>query len=95
MPKGYIIARINVTDPEKYAGYVPFATAAIQKYGGRPLVRGGRVEVVEGEGRVRNVVIEFDSFEQARAYYFSPEYTEAKAKRAGASIADIVVVEGP
>ncbi|HEX8165767.1 MAG TPA: DUF1330 domain-containing protein [Beijerinckiaceae bacterium] len=94
MPKGYIVARIVVTDPEKYAEYVKDASEAIRKYGGRPLVRGGAVETLEGEGRPRNVVIEFESLEQAKRYYRSPEYQAAKRKREGAGTADIVVVEG-
>jgi uncharacterized protein (DUF1330 family) len=94
MPKGYIVARIVVTDPEKYAEYVKDASEAIRKYGGRPLVRGGPYEELEGEGRPRNVVIEFESLEQAKRYYRSPEYQAAKRKREGAGQADIVAVEG-
>jgi uncharacterized protein (DUF1330 family) len=87
MPKGYIIARVTVTDPEAYAAYAAGATEAIRKYQGRPLIRGGAHEALEGEARPRNVVIEFDSMEQARAYYHSPEYQDAKARRAGACVA--------
>ena len=94
MPKGYIVARITVTNPEAYAEYVKGATEAIRRYGGRPLVRGGAHEAMEGEARPRNVVIEFDSFEQAKSYYRSPEYQAAKAKREGAGIAEIVALEG-
>jgi uncharacterized protein (DUF1330 family) len=94
MPNGYIVARIVVTDQEKFAAYVKDASEAIRKYGGRPLVRGGACEQLEGEARPRNVVIEFDSLEQAKRYYHSPEYQAAKRKRDGAAVADIVAVEG-
>ena len=94
MPKGYVIARVTVTNPEAYAEYAKGATEAIRQYGGRPLVRGGAYEALEGEARARNVVIEFDSVEQAKRYYYSPEYQAAKAKRAGAAIGEFVVVEG-
>jgi uncharacterized protein (DUF1330 family) len=94
MPKGYIIARISVLDPEGYKAYAVAATEAIKLYGGKPLVRGGRSEIVEGEGRLRQVVIEFESYEKAKAYYFSPEYQAALKKRLGISVGDIVVVEG-
>ena len=67
MPKAYIIARITVTDPDQYATYVPGATAAIAKYGGRPLVRGGTYVELEGGSRPRNVVIEFPSYADALA----------------------------
>lgn len=94
MPKGYIVARIVVTDPERYAEYVKDASEAIRKYGGTPLARGGAHEELEGEARPRNVVIEFESLEQAKRYYHSPEYQAAKKKRDGAGQADIVAVEG-
>ncbi len=94
MPKGYVIARANVTDQAAWAEYAALATEAQKVYGGTPIVRGGRCEVAEGEGRARNVVIEFDSFEQARAYANSPEYAAARKLRAKAGLIDIVVVEG-
>ena len=94
MPKGYIIARIIVTDTQAYAEYVKGASEAIRKYGGKPLVRGGQMETLEGEGRPRNVVIEFESFEQAKTYFNSPENQAAKALREKAGVADFVAVEG-
>lgn len=95
MPKGYLIARAVVTDPAAWAQYAAGATEAQKKYGARILVRGGRTEVVEGEGRARNVVLEFDSFEAARAYAHSPEYQAAKKLREKAGFLDMVLVEGP
>lgn len=94
MPKAYVIARANVTNAAAWADYAAKAGAAMKQYGGTPLVRGGRVEVTEGEGRARNVVIEFASFEAARAYAHSAEYAAARVLRAGAGVIDIVVVEG-
>jgi uncharacterized protein (DUF1330 family) len=94
MPKGYVIARLTVTDPDVFAEYVKDATAAIRQYGGRPLARGGAYEALEGEARARNVILEFDSFEQARRYYHSAEYQATKAKRDGVAVAEIVAVEG-
>ena len=94
MPKGYVIARASVTNPDDWAQYAAKASEAMKKYGGNPIVRGGRCEVAEGEGRARNVVIEFESFDAARAYAHSPEYADARKLRAGAGVIDIVVVEG-
>jgi uncharacterized protein (DUF1330 family) len=94
MPKGYVVARISVVDPEGYKAYVAAASEAIKKYGGKPLVRGGRSEILEGEARARNVIIEFESFDQAKAYYYSDEYQAAIKHRLSRGIADIVVVEG-
>ena len=79
---------------KNYAVYAAAATEALKKSGGRVLVRGGRYEALEGQARARNVVVEFDSFDDARSYYFSELYQTAKTKREGAAIAEFVLVEG-
>jgi uncharacterized protein (DUF1330 family) len=94
MPKGYLITRVDVTDPEAYARYVAEATKAIVAHGGRPLARGGRCEALEGKARARNVVLEFDSYDAARAYFHSAEYQAARALREGAAEIEMVLVEG-
>lgn len=94
MPKGYVIARVSVTDPAAYGEYAKGATDAIRLYGGRVLVRGGRHEAVEGEARARNVVIEFESFDRALAYFRSPEYQAARRHRENAGVGEFVVAEG-
>ena len=71
MPKGYVISRVDITNPEAYARYAAAATKAIADHGGKPLARGGRSEALEGQARARNVVLEFDSFEAARRYFHS------------------------
>lgn len=94
MPKGYVIGRAVVTNATQWAVYAAAASEAIRKYGGKPLVRGGQMTVSEGEGRSRNVVIEFESYDAAKAYAFSPEYAAARKLREGAGYIDLVVVEG-
>ena len=94
MPKGYIISRVDVKNPDAYAKYIEAGTKAIAAHGGKPLVRGGRHEALEGKARARNVVIEFESFDAARRYYHSAEYQAAKAHREGAADMEIVLVEG-
>ena len=94
MPKGYVIARVDITNPDAYARYAPEAGKAIAAHGGRILARGGRHEALEGPARARNVVIEFDSYDAARTYYYSAGYQAAKALRAGAAEAELVLVEG-
>ena len=49
MPKGYVIAHATVTDAEKWAQYVAKSKVALDKFEGRPIVRGGKCEIVEGE----------------------------------------------
>jgi uncharacterized protein (DUF1330 family) len=94
MANGYWIARIDVADADAYKAYVAAATPAYQKYGAKFLVRGGRCEAVEGPGRARNVVVEFESYDIALACYRSPEYQAAAKIRNGASMGEILVVEG-
>ena len=94
MPKGYVIAHAVVTDAEKWGQYVAGSKIALDKFGGKPIIRGGRCEVVEGRGCERNVVIEFASYEDALGYAKSAEYADAKALRQGAGTIDITVVEG-
>ena len=94
MPKGYWIARVTVNDADMYPQYVRTALPAFQKYGAKFLARGGRHEAVEGEGRDRNVIIEFESFERAIACYRSPEYQAAVAIRQRCADGEFMVVEG-
>ena len=94
MAKGYWIARVDVTNPEGYQGYVKANAAAFARYGGAFLIRGGRFEAPEGTPRARNVVIEFPDYATALACYRSPDYQAAKAFRDGAGIADLLIVEG-
>ncbi|MGQ9724261.1 MAG: DUF1330 domain-containing protein [Tepidimonas sp.] len=95
MPSGYIIASVTVTNPEQYEEYKKWSTAAIQAHGAEVCVRGGRVEVLEGDwSPSRLVVLRFPSFEAARAFHDSPEYRQARAAREGAAIMRMVCVEG-
>ena len=91
----YIIAQINVTDMTKYKDYTKLTPAAIEKYGGKFIVRSGEKMTLEGPEETRRVVVlEFPDMKTARAFYDSPEYQEAKAKREGAAEGSFVVVDG-
>lgn len=94
MPKAYWIAHVTVTDPDPYALYAKGATDAFAKHGARVLARGGAVAALEGEASPRNVIIEFDSMEAARACYDSAEYQAARWHREGAGVAQIMLLEG-
>lgn len=94
MPKAYWIAHVTVTDPGQYRFYAETAPLAFKKHGATILARGGEFRQMEGEGRPRNVVIEFPSLQAAIDCYNSEEYQTAKAKRKGAGLAEIVLVEG-
>ncbi len=91
----YIIARVDVTDPEKYQGYKERTPAAVAKFGGRFIVRGGDVITLEGPEETRRViVIEFPSLDQAQAFYHSEDYQAAKKLRDGAAEGQFLAVEG-
>ena len=95
MPSGYVIASVTVTDPVKYEDYKKWSTIAMQAHGAEVCVRGGQVEVMEGDWNPgRTVVLKFPSFDQAKAFYQSTEYQRAKAAREGAAVMRLVVVEG-
>jgi len=94
MARGYWIAQVDVTDPERYREYTSAIGAVLAGFGGRFLVRGGQGEAVEGAARRRQVVIEFDSYERAVACYRSSEYQAIIPLRRGAADIDLVVVEG-
>ncbi|HEU4647170.1 MAG TPA: DUF1330 domain-containing protein [Burkholderiales bacterium] len=91
----YIVADIDITDPEAYEQYKPLASAAIEKYGARPLARGGDVETAEGDWKPKRfVILEFPSMEQLRKFYDSPEYVKARTIRQQASKSNLIFVKG-
>lgn len=95
MPAAYIIANVRVTNPEQYAEYRKFSSAAFEAHNAEVLVRGGTVEVVEGDWVPDRVVaVKFPSVEAARRFYDSPEYGKARMARQGAAIMRLVIVEG-
>ena len=91
----YVLADIDVTDPVGYEDYKPLSSAAVERYGGRFLVRGGATEVLEGDWPTgRFVVVEFPDAETARAWYDSPEYRQARAVRARTAVGRLLLVDG-
>jgi len=94
--KGYWIAHVNITNPERYKDYVAANAVAFKKYNARFLVRAGDSLVAKGGtlGGRRHVVIEFDSYATAKACYDSREYQTAAMIRDEASTAEMVIIEG-
>jgi len=91
----YIIANVRVTNPAQYEEYKKFSTLAMQAHGAEVCVRGGAVEVLEGDWAPdRLVVLKFASMAQARAFNASPEYSRARQARDGAAVMRMVLVEG-
>jgi uncharacterized protein (DUF1330 family) len=95
MTSAYIIANVEVTDPVQYEDYKKWSSAAMQAHGAEVCVRGGAVEVLEGDwAPQRIVVLKFSSVEAARRFNDSPEYGKARAARQGAAVMRMIVVEG-
>jgi len=95
MSNAYIVANVDVTNPQQYEEYKRLSTIAMKAYGAEVCVRGGKVEVLEGDwAPQRFVMLKFPSTEQARAFYDSVEYSAARKAREGASVTRMVLVEG-
>ena len=91
----YVIVETDVTDPEPYERYRDVAPASIAAHGGRYLVRGGELAILEGDWNPsRVVVLEFADLETAKRWYDSEEYGEARKLREGAASLNMVAVEG-
>lgn len=91
----YIVVRVKVTDPEQYKRYTARTPDCVASFGGRFIVRGGETVTLEGpEFSDRMVIIEFPSLERAKEFYRSPEYTEIKALREHAGVAEFIAVDG-
>ncbi|HVC65530.1 MAG TPA: DUF1330 domain-containing protein [Candidatus Dormibacteraeota bacterium] len=91
----YVITYLEVTDPEAFQAYRNVAGPTFAPYGGRPIVVDGQFEVLEGMVEPKSVVvIEFESMEQARRWYASPEYAKTIPMRQSAANASLVLVEG-
>jgi uncharacterized protein (DUF1330 family) len=91
----YIIVETDIHDAEQYERYKQASPGAIAAGGGRFLVRGGELAVLEGDWRPsRLVLLEFDDLDAAKRFYSSPEYQEAKRLREGAANMNMVAVEG-
>ena len=91
----YLIADVEVTNPEGYEEYRAQVPAIIAAYGGRYLVRGGACEVLEGGAPPhRRVVLEFGTMAGLKAFWDSPEYRPLRALRERNADSHIVAVEG-
>ena len=91
----YMIVQLKVTDADRFAAYRAAVPGVVEAFGGRYLVRGGEVEVLEGsyDGR-RLVLFEFPSVEAIKRFWHSPEYAKVRPLRDNAAEVDAWVVPG-
>lgn len=91
----YVVSRVTFHDPEAMSHYIEEAPRTVQAFGGRYLVRGGRVRSLEGRwAHDRMVVVEFESSQAALAWYESPDYRPLRDLRQSAADAVILLADG-
>ncbi|HYE58290.1 MAG TPA: DUF1330 domain-containing protein [Rhodothermales bacterium] len=91
----YVVVQIVVEDPEAYEQYKALAPASIAAHGGRYLVRGGPVTVLESTWEpARLVVLEFPTAEAAHRWWASDDYAPAKAIRQASARTEMVLIDG-
>jgi uncharacterized protein (DUF1330 family) len=91
----YVLVQVDVKDPVRYEAYKAMVPPTLAKFGGKFLVRGGKTHTMEGDWSPRRlVVVEFPSVEQAKAWWASSEYAEAKALRQATSDSQLLIAEG-
>lgn len=91
----YLIIEIEIIDPAVYSTYVAKVFDIVSAYGGRYLVRGGKITPLTGNWQPeRMIVIEFDSIDPVKECFSSPEYLELAPLREQASTSRALIVEG-
>ncbi len=91
----YIIVQVDVTDPETFETYRAQVPATLVPFGGEFIIRGGDMEILEGEWPIRRcVVIQFPDKESAKGWYASAEYQGPKALRQASANTNMIVVDG-
>jgi uncharacterized protein (DUF1330 family) len=91
----YVIVETDISDAEQYEQYKAASPGAVAAGGGRFVVRGGEMAVLEGEWQPsRLVVLEFEDLDAAKRWYESETYQDAKKLREGAARLNMVAVQG-
>ena len=91
----YIFVEVEVLDQEKYQTYKQMVSPSLAAFGGRYIVRGGAVEILEGSWSPQRVVIlEFPSATRAKDWWESIDYAAAKALRQSVARTRMFLVDG-
>ncbi len=91
---GYVVAEVDITDPATFKQYSDKAPGTMAEFNGRYVIRGGKNLSVEGDAPKRFVVIQFDSFEKAKAWEDSPAYQAIKPIRHSSAKSRVFIIEG-
>ena len=93
--KGYIVVTYRrISNQDKWAAYAKLAAPAIQKAGGRFIVRGMPAKTYEVGMKERVVIVEFDNVHKAMAAHDSPDYKKALDALGDGAERDFRIVEG-
>ena len=93
--KGYVVCVYkDITNEEKLKEYALKARAAVERFKGKFLIRGGKASSKEGEKAPRTVVIEFPSYDEANSFYQSKEYQDAHSILKDHAERQFQIVEG-
>ncbi|MET0660210.1 MAG: DUF1330 domain-containing protein [Steroidobacteraceae bacterium] len=91
----YVIVLVeSITDPAALKEYRRLGGPTLQQFNAKPRVLNGAFAVLEGKPLQGAVVLEFDTMEQAKAWYTSPAYQEAVKHRFKAATCQAVLVQG-
>jgi len=91
----YVIVETDISDAAQYEQYKAASPGAVAAGGGRFVVRGGELAVLEGEwSPSRLVILEFEDLDAAKRWYESETYQDAKKLREGAARLNMVAVQG-
>jgi len=95
MSKGYIVVVYeSINDDSVLNEYAIKAKIAVEKYGGKFLVRGGKKIITEGREFIRTAILEFSSFEIAKEFYHSNDYQAAHELLKNTVVRSHQIVEG-
>jgi uncharacterized protein (DUF1330 family) len=93
--RAFYISEFVVTDREGIKPYSAQVESTFLPFGGRYIVRGGKISLLEGDGpKGGMVVIEFDSKEKAQAWYDSAAYRKIMPIRHQSATSRVYIVEG-
>ncbi len=91
----YMIIEIEIKNKQLYSKYVEKVPKVIEKYGGRYLIRGGKVTPLFGNWNPERIIlIEFKSVEMVQNCFKSSEYLELAPLREQSTITKAIIVEG-
>lgn len=91
----YLMVQSTINSEEQYQKYRESVVPLIMKFGGKFSIRGGKVEVLEGQPDERSMVVfEFPTMEAIHAFWNSPEYVPVKKLRQRAATLNIWAVPG-